>query len=252
MLAKVIHMIGSIFDDGPDEGSGDTIVLRGGTHCNKPIEVTALRPGAKMLAGTRPLELAWTGGCAPFTVSVLRSNGLSLHLGRQSHRAFHEAGGGDIPRRGLPGHGYGRARAHPRVASPGRRRRSSAPGRLAARALEARRHCADSLVGRLRARGLARSRRSGSCDRYERPAIRSRGARPGDLDQGRTAEPARTARGWAVEAVIPARRRPISDHARRRHEDERCPIERVRAHVLARRGWIVAQRARGRLKAPRE
>ena len=78
MLAKVIHMIGSIFDDGPDEGSGDTIVLRGGTHCNKPIEVTALRPGAKMLAGTRPLELAWTGGCAPFTVSVLRSNGLSL------------------------------------------------------------------------------------------------------------------------------------------------------------------------------
>jgi hypothetical protein len=77
-LAAIFKSIPALFDD--EYRLAGTAASRGGEKCGAagetvaPIVVPILVPGARIVAGTRDLPLAWRGGCAPFVVKVLSGN----------------------------------------------------------------------------------------------------------------------------------------------------------------------------------
>jgi len=74
-LTAVFAAISGVFDD--EYRHEGTAASRGDEQCTaegqaiKAIDVPILVPGARIVAGTRDLPLAWRGGCAPFVVTVL-------------------------------------------------------------------------------------------------------------------------------------------------------------------------------------
>jgi hypothetical protein len=76
-LGKLGAFFGSIpalFDD--EFRLEGTAASRGGEKCaatgagSRPIAIPILAPGARIVAGERDLPLAWSGGCAPFVVTL--------------------------------------------------------------------------------------------------------------------------------------------------------------------------------------
>lgn len=81
-LASVFQSVGALFDD--EYRLSGTAAARGGESCGQdgkvaPIAVPILVPGARIKAGMRDLPMGWRGGCPPFVVTVLSSNGQPLH-----------------------------------------------------------------------------------------------------------------------------------------------------------------------------
>jgi hypothetical protein len=83
LKTAVFSAISGVFDDEfRHEGLAGS---RGGEQCAAEgdvvpaIEVPILVPGARIVAGTRDLPLAWRGGCAPFVVTVLAGGQTLVH-----------------------------------------------------------------------------------------------------------------------------------------------------------------------------
>jgi hypothetical protein len=73
-LGAIFGSIPALFDD--EFRLEGTAASRGGETCattgaeSRPIEIPILAPGARIVAGERDLPLAWSGGCAPFVVTL--------------------------------------------------------------------------------------------------------------------------------------------------------------------------------------
>ena len=72
---RLVQAVTSIFD--VQYRSALTAVSRGDAACEPvstalPIVVPIIRKEARVLAGVRDIPLAWTGGCSPYTVTLLR------------------------------------------------------------------------------------------------------------------------------------------------------------------------------------
>jgi hypothetical protein len=82
-VGKFFRGLAAAFHETDSSTSVDA-VTRGGdcgaTDAPAPLQVPILRRGARMKAGTRDLPLAWTGGCAPFSLTLVRG-GAQLPLG---------------------------------------------------------------------------------------------------------------------------------------------------------------------------
>lgn len=82
-LAKILGSLGDVFD--AEYRLAGIAASRGGEKCGAAgaavadIEVPILMPGARIAAGERDLPLAWRGGCAPFSISVLSSDKVAVH-----------------------------------------------------------------------------------------------------------------------------------------------------------------------------
>lgn len=82
-LAKILSSLDDVFD--AEYRLAGIAASRGGEKCGAAgatvadIEVPILMPGARIAAGERDLPLAWRGGCAPFSISVLSSDKTPIH-----------------------------------------------------------------------------------------------------------------------------------------------------------------------------
>lgn len=76
-LASIYHSLSAVFDD--DFRQSRTAASRGSTSCVAgeavaQIEVPVFLSGATVAAGIRDLPVVWSGGCAPFDVSLLKGS----------------------------------------------------------------------------------------------------------------------------------------------------------------------------------